>query len=209
MIMKGALIVLAVLSTGGLVGVAAQGPPEPNTPSVADNATPSDSGIRMRSVELERIKRAAEKTAVLRRENGKELKFSLIKEDFEGIQKQQMSIVQAYTMEEKVDYHSISKSADKITEMAVRLKANVFDPGAPAGKGDEDPGPAENKFLGKSVRDLIVALDNAIGEVVTNPMWQKLAVIDPEASQAVRANLDEVIMASSALWIEARKKDSK
>lgn len=204
MIKKGALITLAILVAGAFAVVTAQDAPAVSTPAVADNAQPFNDNIKLRSVELDRIKREAEKTAVLRRENGKELKFSLIKEDFEGIQTQQMKIVEAYTMSETVDYKAISKSSDKITEMAVRLRANVFAPEDKPAKttGDEK----ENPYFGKSVRDLIVTLDNAIGEVVTNPMWQKLAVIDRDNSVKAEASLLKVIEASSALWIESTKK---
>ncbi|HUF04607.1 MAG TPA: hypothetical protein VMM38_10580 [Aridibacter sp.] len=208
MMNKGAILIAAILLAGAFFSVPAQGPPEPNTPTVGDNATPSDTNIKMRSVELERVKRDAEKRAVLRQEDGKELNFAVIKEDFEGIQKEHLSIVEAYTVPKEIDYVSISKSADKITEMAIRLKANVFEPGGESGDG-EGRGQTENQFVGKSVRDLIVALDNAIGDVVANPMWQKLAVIDPEASEKVRNSLDDVIMASGALWIEAGKMRSK
>ncbi len=204
MIKKGALITLAILAAGAFAAVSAQDAPTVSTPAVADNAQPFNDNIKLRSVELDRIKREAEKTAVLRRENGKELKFSIIKEDFEGIQMEQMKIVEAYTMSENVDYKAISKSSDKITEMAVRLRANVFTPEEEPAKttGDEK----ENPYLGKSVRDLIVTLDNAIGEVVTNPMWQKLAVIDRDNSVKAEASILKVIEASSALWIESKKK---
>lgn len=196
------LLVVCVFVTGSYSFVAGQEPP-----SIADNATPVDNNIKQRSIELERVKRDAEKTATLRRENGTELKFSLIKDDFEGIQKEQMLIIKAYTTGESIDYETISKSSDKITEMAVRLRANVFID-EESGKTDK-PQDEENPYTGQSVRNLIVELDNAIGEVVTNPMWQNLKVVNTEISQAVEANLVKVINASSALWIESNKMKKK
>lgn len=192
------LIAIFIFITGSYSLVSGQVDP----PSIADNATPVNNDIKLRSVELERIKMEAERTATLRRENGTELKFSLIKEDFEGIQTEQMRIITAYTGGSAIDYGKISKSANKITEMAVRLRANVF---SPAGGEDAIDGQAEeeNPYLGKSVRDLIIELDKAIGEVVTNPMWQQLRVVDPEVSKTVEASLVNVINASNALWIEA------
>lgn len=206
---KTTLLAAAILIAGSAIAVLGQDAPTVSTPSIADNASPLDNGIKMRSVELERIKREAEKTATIRRENGKELNFSLIKDDFEGIQKEQLEIVNVYTTSDPINYHNISKHANKITEMAVRLRGNVFEPKAEDTVAEDAQKKESNPFIGKSVRDLIVALDNAIGEVVTHPMWQKLAVIDPEASKSVEASLVKVIDASSALWLESTKKDKK
>lgn len=198
----------AIIAAVSVTVAFGQDAPSVSTPAVADNASPVDNNIKMRSVELERIKRDAEKTAVIRRENGKELNFSLIKEDFEGIQKEQSEIIQAYTTGKTIDYAAISQHADKITEMAVRLRGNVFRP-----EGDDSTAVMDseekNPYTGKSVRDLIVELDNSIGEVVTSPMWQKLAVIDPDVSEKVEASLVKVIQASGALWVESGKAAKK
>ena len=208
MFQKAISIAIFTLAAGFVFAVSAQEAPTVNTPAVPDNAQPLSDNIKLRSVELDRIKREAEKTAVLRRENGKELNFSLIKDDFEGIQKEQADIIQAYTSGEKINYPKISSSANEITEMAVRLRGNVFESAQEASEkneGAED----ENPYIGRSVRDLIVELDNSIGEVVVDPMWQKLAVIDPEVSRRGEASLVKVIKASNALWIEARKMEGK
>ncbi len=201
------LLALAVIATGSFSVVSAQDPPTVTPPPVADNATPFESSIKLRSVELERIKREALKSATLRREDGKELKFSIVKDDFEGIQKEQSKIIEAYTMRKVIDYKQISESSNRITEMAVRLRANVFDPDGDGKEGEAKP--EEVSYAGKSVRDLIISLDNAIGEVVTSPMWQKLAVVDPKVSVPVEASLVNVIKASAALWVESSKMASK
>ena len=86
----------------------------------------SDNNIKLRSVELERIKREAEKTATVRREDGVELNFSIIKNDFEGIQKEQADIIAGYQSGSEIDYKKINNSSGKMTEMAIRLKANLF-----------------------------------------------------------------------------------
>ena len=173
-----------------------------------DNATPVDNNIKLRSVELERIKREAEKNAVIRRDNGKELKFSVVKEDFEGIQKQQSMIVDAYIKSKEIDYKQINKSSNKISEMAVRLRANVFTPDD-SEKESKDESAVKNPYVGKSVRDLIIALDGAIGEVVTSPMWQKLKVVDPKVTAPVEASLVKVIDISGALWLASNKMRNK
>ncbi|NNE66765.1 MAG: hypothetical protein HKN33_09365 [Pyrinomonadaceae bacterium] len=199
---------MRILLLIGLVfafGVAAIAQTSGEPPTVADNATPADNNIKLRSVELERIKREAEKNAVLRRDNGKELKFSIVKEDFEGIQKEQSKIVEAYVKNKEIDYKQIKESSNKISEMAVRLRANVFAPDAQENDAKDDS-PEVNPFFGKSVRDLIIALDGAIGEVVTSPMWQKLKVVDPKVAVPVEASLVKVIDISGALWLASNKK---
>lgn len=205
MMKKLLLAVIFVFVSGSYSLVAGQ---QVEPPSVADNATPRSDNIKLRSVELDRIKMEAEKTATLRRENGTELKFSIIKEDFEGMQTEQTAIIAAYTQGASIDYKTISKSSNKITEMAVRLRANVFSPesGGTTEKTDQDE---KNPYIGKSVRDLIIELDNAIGDVVSSPMWQKLQVVDPEVSKSVEANVVRVINASNALWIESDKMKKK
>ena len=196
----------AILFAGCFVSAAAQDAPVVSTPAVADNASAIDNNIKLRSVELERIKREAEKSAVIRQENGTELNFSIIKEDFEGIQKSQRKIVLAYTMGDDIDHKAINSASNEITEMAVRLKGNVFAPETEESKSEGAPVEKKaNPFRGESLRNLIVLLDNAIGKVVTNPMWQKLAVIDPEVSRQVEAELTKVVELSSALWIESGK----
>ena len=198
--MRKVLFLATVILTFGLASTAIG----QEVPQIPDNATPVDNNIKLRSVELERVKREAEKAAMLRRDNGTELNFSIVKKDFEGIQKEQMRIIDAYTKGKKIDYKKISKSAAKITEMAIRLRANVFEPDDGDKKSDEGKD-NENPFAGKTVRDLIIALDNAIGEVVTSPMWQKLAVVDPGVAGPVDKSLVKVIDTSGALWLESTK----
>lgn len=202
------LFALTVLVTGAYSIVSAQDPPTVSPPAVGDNASPIDNSIKLRSVELERVKRDAEKKATLRRDDGKELKFSIVKDDFEGIQKEQMLIIEAYTKSKEINYKQISKSSNKITEMAVRLRANVFiaEDDWQTDEGTQDDG---NPYIGIGLRNLIIDLDNAIGGVVSSPMWQKLAVVDPEVSATVEANLVKVIKASGALWLESNKMQSQ
>jgi hypothetical protein len=193
-------VAMTVLIAGMGAIVSAQ-----DAPVLADNVTPVDNNIKLRSVELERIKREAQKSAVLRRENGTELKFSLIKEDFEGIQKEQMKIIEAYTKSKSINYKQISKSSNLITEMAVRLRANVFlteveSTDAAVAEAEKTTPPTA-----KSIPELIVALDNAIAETVSSPMWQKLQVVQPDVSKGVEASLIKVIDTSGILWIESSK----
>lgn len=205
---KNILAAFFILITSSFVMAQTEAPPGVGTPAGAGDTSLADNDIKLRSVELDRIKREAEKSATLRREDGKELNFSIVKDDFEGIQTEHNSIIEAYTKGSEINYPQISKSSNKITEMAVRLRGNVFFKEETA-KTDEPTQDEENSYSGKSVRDLIVELDNAIGEVVSNPMWQKLAVVDVEVSKTVEASLVKVIDASGALWLASNKMITK
>lgn len=199
-----AILITMILAAGSLFAVSAQDAPTPTTPAVPDNATPLSDNIKLRSVELDRIKRDAEEKAVLRQENGKVLSFSEIKDDFEGMQKKTDLIVAVYQSPGTIDYKAIGKEANEITAMAIRLRGNVFRPDDESAKKDKSV-IEENPYLGKSARDLIVELYNSVGEVVQEAMWQNLQVIDPEASQRTESNIIKVIQASNALWIETSK----
>ena len=203
MFQKGILLAVFSLVAGCFFVVSAQDAPTVNTPAVPDNATPLTDNIKLRSVELDRIKREAEKTQVLRQENGKELNFSLIKDDFEGIQIKLEEIIKAYQPPD-THYDKISTHSNEITEMAVRLKGNVFEPKDESAKDDKASAQPE-EFAGKPVRNLIIVLRDAIDRVARNPMWQNLQVIDPELSAKAEGDLDIVIKSSNALWIEAGK----
>lgn len=176
-----------------------------NAPAVADNANPQDTNIKMRSVELERAKREDERNATAYEvaiNSDIETKFPQIREDFEGIQTSQSAIIKAYSTGEKVDYATIESSAMEINKSAKRLDSNLF-----AEKWDDskDKSKDEEKEQAKSVRTLIVELDNSIGELVTSSMFQNLRVVDPEVAKKARTNLANIMQISDELAKEAKK----
>lgn len=194
-----------------LVAVAAAlaAPAQNNAPEVPDNASPRDNNIKMRSVELERVKRESSKdpfkpgVAV----NPKiDEKFPLIKEDFEGIQIAESAIIKTYTRDQTIDFPLIASSADDINRHAKRLEENLFktdpDKVKKAAKNEKKPElPAE-------IRDVIIALDESIGRLVTSKMFENLRVVDPEA--AVKAHDDLMaIQALSARLSELAGKSKK
>ena len=83
----------------------------------------SGSSIKMRSVELERVKRESNKLSV---SDSKEylLKFEEIKEDFENIQKLQSKVVKVYKTGKTVDYKQIGELSAEISKKALRLERN-------------------------------------------------------------------------------------
>lgn len=177
-----------------------------------------DTNIKGRSNELERIDREAKKNK--KDGNGSKnqaeedklaLKFTEIKEDYETIQTSQTAVTDAYTTGAKIQYGQIAKSAAEVNKSALRLKANLFPPPAEKSKEKKDEkkdAAIEEKPISKTVRDLIIDLDNAVGAVVSSPMFQNLRVIDPKVAEKTKSDLETVIKLSDALQKEAEKQSA-
>ncbi|HEX8250880.1 MAG TPA: hypothetical protein VF599_22085 [Pyrinomonadaceae bacterium] len=173
-----------------------------------------DTNIKGRSNELERIDRDSKKARKdgNRSKNQAEedklaLKFDEIKEDYETIQTAQTAVTDAYTTGAKIEYGQIAKSAAEVNKSALRLNANLFPSPAEKSKEKKDE-KIEEKTLSKSVRDLIIDLDNAVGAVVSSPMFQNLRVIDPKVAEKTKSDLETVIKLSAALQKEAEKSNA-
>jgi hypothetical protein len=170
--------------------VAAQIVPTP----VINNEIRDNTSIRSREIELERIKRDANKPDFTEDSNGRKINFAAIKKDFESIQKLQSSIVKAYTTGKKIGYGEIGKLSLEINKSALRLNSNLF---------AESTDTKEEKKLEfktpKSVRELIIELDNNIGSFAKSPMFQNLKVVDPTVSEKTRITLEQIFKLSSAL----------
>jgi hypothetical protein len=165
--------------------------------------------VKTRSVELERVKREAERAeAETFAPINKEVvaKFAQIKEDFEDIQILESAIVKTYTTGKTIDYALIETSAAGISRKAKRLDSNLF-----AAKSEKK----EDKTLSdkseekpkktKSVRDLIIELDGAIGDFVSSKIFGNIKVIDPEVALSTRKDLLKILELSEQLALEAKK----
>lgn len=179
-------------------------------PSGGGDRNLSDELRKMNSIELERIKREAQRPTETNSaiDAKAQSKFPQIKEDFEGIQISQSSIIKTYTTDKKIDYALIESSAENIIKRAKRLDANLF--ADPLKKNEEEKEeknkkPAANAEKPKSLRDLIVELDNAIGSFVTNPIFGNLKVVDPKAAVKAREDLILIEELSEKILTEARK----
>lgn len=178
-----------------------------------------DDNIRMRSVDIERTKRDAEKptsnsnssstnapTAVIKSDI--DTKYPQIKEDFEGLQNNQAAIVKAYTTGEKIDYDQIKISAAALNENAKRLDGNLFAPKVEFKTVESELKKVEskeNETKAKSIKNLIVDLDTAIGNFVSSTMFQNLRVVEPEVAGNTQADLAKVMEISEMLSVEAGK----
>ena len=194
------LSIFVVFTTALFSAVFAQVDPPPG----AGDKDLRDSNIRMRSNELERIKRAADKpkTAESPSPMSSEIdaKYPEIKEDYESIQLSQDAIIKAYSTGEKIDYKQIKTSAEEINKSAKRLDSNLFS-AAP----EKDKSKREKEKTEKSVKDLIVELDNAIGNFVSSAMFQNLRAVDPAVAKKARGDLANIMEISKKLSKEAGK----
>jgi hypothetical protein len=187
-----------VLLTGVPAWVSAQGPPPPTPVAEADLR---DNTIKMRHIELERLKQGNGRVRPDGFEKEKEIRFAETREHFESIQKLQDSIVKTYKTGKKIDYHRISRLASNIRKKSGWLDENLF--GAKPEDASE-PEPVENAEK-KGLRELIIELDAAIGTFVKSPMFRDSKTVDTKISQSAHVDLRLVMKLSRLLSLEAAK----
>lgn len=171
-------------------------------PPVTGDKDLRDSDVRMRSVEMERVKREANKGGAQGSLiNGEvESKFKQIKEDFEGIQISQAAIVKAYTTGASIDYALIETSAKDVRKRAKRLDRNIF-----VEDIEIEGGKREKEEKKTAIKDMIVELDNMIGSFVANKMFGNLKVVDQAVAKGAKADLTKIIKLSEKLSQESGK----
>jgi hypothetical protein len=177
------------------------------TPAGGGDKNLSDELRKMNSIELERIKREAEKPNASNSaiHSKAQSKFPQIKEDFEGIQIAQSAIIKTYTTDKKIDYTLIEISAEDIKKRAQRLDSNIFAEPIKRKEDSKDEKPKETTEKPKSLRDLIVDLDNAIGSFVSSPIFGNLKVVDPNVAVKAREDLILIQDLSEKITAEAKK----
>jgi hypothetical protein len=157
--------------------------------------------IKMRSIELERVKREAEKSAPDESIKDRRLKFIEIKTEFESIQKLQDSIIDAYTKGKKADYLKIAESAEEIRKNAIKLDENLFE----SRIINEKQVAVTEESKPTSIKKLIVDLDEAIGKFVGNKIFQSSKLIDQKESEQAQIELKMIIETADKLSFEAKK----
>lgn len=155
---------------------------------------------KLRSDELERIKRDAERPE----DKDAARRFPSVKEDFEQIQLVNNNVLQASADGGALDYKQIAAAADEIRQRAVRLKGNMFAPAAKKRAPEEGPDEKERPTPdAQDLKSLLAALDKAIHSFVSNPMFTNLNVVDVQRSAEARRDLEQVIKLSALLGKEA------
>ncbi len=207
------VLVALIFSTAIGSNICAQVTPPPG----AGDKDLRDTDVKRRSVEMERVERDAKKTgksavnqAAAQAEDRLAAKYGEIKTDYEQIQMSQDAVIKTYQGSGKIDYAQIGKSASEINRSATRLHLNLF-PAPPIENAvvkkeekKDDKIEKETKAA-KSVRDLIVDLDNRIGSFATSSMFQNLRTVDAAVSEKTRLDLEKIIELSEMLDAEAKK----
>ncbi|HRH46289.1 MAG TPA: hypothetical protein PKY82_31885, partial [Pyrinomonadaceae bacterium] len=121
--------------------------------------------------------------------------------DFEHIQTLQATIIKAYISDKKINYQKISDSAFEISKRAARLDVNLFIPK----EERQNKGNKKVEVKPKGVKDLIVELDNDIGNFVNSPIFTNNKLVDSKASENSQIELEKIIKLSELLGQEAIK----
>ena len=187
-------------------------------PAGAGDKNLRDNNVKMRSVDLERTERDAKKsptetsaTAGNETEDQLAARFDQIKNDYEQIQLSQDMVIKTYQTGSTINYAQIGKSAAEVSVSAKRLKLNLFPTETKLTVESDKPEKKEKNSeqkTAKSIPNLIVELDNAIGSFATSPMFQNLRVIDPVVGEKAKADLQNIIDLSAELSNESQKKSS-
>jgi hypothetical protein len=205
------VIVLALLFSSSIMA---------QTPGAPAGAVPAGGGdknlqvddSKMRSMELERVKRDAEKPDKKTKTNlpPPAPNFEQVKQDFESIQRLQDDIITAYSKSVVIDFKRISEDAIQMNQSASRLEENLF-PLEEKKKESKKAVAAEpiaqlpEQALPQDVKSLIVEQDSAVSSFVSSPMFINPKVIDQQANAKSHADLQRLIKLSAALQQEADK----
>ncbi len=158
------------------------------------------SDVKNRSVEMERVKRQANKRTA---SDNSTAKFPEIKEDFEQIQKINSDVLQITHVKMPINYVAVLRSVSEINNRAVRLKSNLF---ASEPKSKKE---AKNKqssdFEMQDIKLLLNALDKSINDFVHSSIFQNINLVNSTDSLAAQNDLESVIKISSSIKEKARK----
>ena len=189
------------------------GPPAGAVPSGGGDKNLSVDDTKMRSIELERVKRDADKSDMKKKDAPPPapptVNFQQIKDDFEAIQKLQDDIINAYSKGSAIDYAKISLDAGLLNQCAARLELNLFPP-LPEKKKDNKKTVGQavaqpEQALPSDIKSLIIEQDNRLGSFVSNVMFTNPQVVNADNNAKAHADLQRLIKLSAALQLESDK----
>ncbi|MDQ3321261.1 MAG: hypothetical protein M3525_02195 [Acidobacteriota bacterium] len=194
--MKKQLLLAILLLALSVVSASAQGSLE----QAAKNARDQFFDIKNRSIELERMKREANKRpASANSAHG----FPEIKEDFEQIQKINSDFLQPTIIKTPVDYAAVLKSVSEVNRRAVRLKANLF---------SAEPKQKKDAKTKRQIADeqqkieiLLNILDKSIGSFVHSSIFQNTNLVNSQDSFKAQNDLERIIKVSQLIKEQAGK----
>ncbi len=181
----------------GLCGSSfAQNVPGVPNGSIANNSRDDyDNGTRIRSMEMERIKKEGYRSAAAAKSaENRKINYSQINKDFELLQKLENEIVKTYITGKQINYKRISETAYKLNECAQRLQVNLllFDEKS-AEKANKSKTEPEN------VKEIIVVLDTSVGNFVANPVFKNLNIFETKDAAKAESDLQNIIRLSRVL----------
>lgn len=157
------------------------------------------SDIKTRSIELERVKRDAERRSVSEsfRSN-----FPEIKEDFERIQKLNSEISELALVKTPLSYSTILKSASDINRRAARLKRNLFVFNESA---KQEPKAKQQNLADETLLLLLNKLDKSIVFFSHSPIFTNANLLNSQDSLRAQNDLEKIIEISSAIKQQTKK----
>lgn len=172
---------------------------------VVENEIRDNSSVKMRTIELDRIKRDSKKKSSEKLGPASVNNFLEVKVDFEQIQVMENNIVTVYTTGKQIEYKKIAAFSAQINQSASRLKKNLFSLQNNDQKISSNESGVKEKTLPGDVKNLIVELDKTIGAFVNNPIFRTSKKPKLKEKEKAEADLEQVIRLSTALAQEAEK----
>lgn len=195
--MKNLVVFIVIFFISGFSGsIFAQNVPGVANGSVAANSRDDyDNGIRIRSIELERIKNESHRSEIAAKSaENRRINYSQIKKDFELVQNLQNEIVKTYVTGKQINYKRIGELASKLNECATRLSVNLALSTEKQTKNTD-----QKQTEPKDVSDIIVILDKSIGKFVVNPVFKNLNILETKDAEKAKFDLQNIIYLSDLL----------
>lgn len=164
-----------------------------------------NSSVKLRSIELDRIKRDAKKPRSEKLGPAAVNNFLEIKEDFEKIQVLDSKIITVYKTGKQIQYSRIAAFSAELNKSALRLKTNLFSDPDKDEKQIPEESAANASLPANDLKNLIVELDVSIGSFVHNPIFLSEKKVRLKEREKAAADLERVIKLSTALRQEAEK----
>ncbi|MDQ6787494.1 MAG: hypothetical protein M3033_11865 [Acidobacteriota bacterium] len=146
--------------------------------------------IKTRSIELERIRREANKPKV-----SSEAKFPEIKEDFEKIQQINAEQIQKKYNDKTARNEDIAAAANQIKKYSLRLRSNLFPDDSSKKRKTNNTQTAADA----DKRALLIKFDNTIYHFVSNPIFKNIHLVNPDDSLKAKTDLNEIIRLSEMI----------
>jgi len=166
----------------------------------AKNARDQFTDIKNRSIEMERVKRGANKRTA---SGNSTPKFPEIKEDFEQIQKICSDVLQSTAVKTPINYADVLKFVSEINHRAVRLKSNLFS--AEPKRKQEAKNKQQIVAEQQDIKTLLDTLDKSINSFVHSPIFHNVNLVNSQDSLNAQNDLETVIKISFSIKEKAKK----